>query len=141
MDGLGALEEKAAGMVWTDFPMPLMCTPFEPGHIEEAVESVADPDRRAIARAEMHYFTAFPKEACKAAEPYLESRDFGLRLSALLIYGYASLTLNRSVGEEMHGGRQRHAGRPLAAIVPAGGRLVYAHRHGGLRLAASACAF
>lgn len=97
MDGLGTLKQKGAGMVWTDFPMPLMCTPFEPGHIDEAVASIADPDRQAIARAEMYYFTARPEEACKAAEPYLESRDFGLRLSALLIYGYASLTLNRSI--------------------------------------------
>ncbi len=92
---MGALEETDRGLYWTDFPMPLLCTPFEPGHIEEAVESIADPDRRAIARAEMCYFTARHEQACEAAEIYLRSHDFGLRLSALLIYGFASLALDR----------------------------------------------
>lgn len=79
------------------FPMPLMCTAFQPGELEAAVAGIEDKDRRAIARAEAFYFTANPDEACRTAEPYLETPDLALRLSACFICAYANLSLNRAV--------------------------------------------
>ena len=77
------------------FPMPLMCTQFAPGGLWDAVEAVRGEGMRAIARAEAFYFTARPDEACAVAEPYLESPDLALRMSACLICAYANLSLNR----------------------------------------------
>lgn len=81
--------------------MPLMCTPFEPGHIEEAISSIQNPDYRAIAQAEAHYFCSRHDEACQVAEPYLESEDLALRVSASFICAYANLSFNRSYASRM----------------------------------------
>lgn len=66
--------------------MPLMNTPFRPGQCRDTVEAMEDGPQKDMAWAEYYYFSA------QAAEPYLTSRDLGLRLSACWIYGYANLT-------------------------------------------------
>ncbi len=76
-------------------PMPLMCTSFEPGHLEEALASITDPDLHAIACAEAHLYCAREAEAVEAARPYLTHPDLALRYSACLIYGYGNLSLGR----------------------------------------------
>ena len=73
--------------------MPLMNTAFPPGRCMEHIQAMEDGDRRAIALAEYHYFSAHPEEAAREAEPFLVSRDLALRLSACWIYAYASLSL------------------------------------------------
>ena len=72
--------------------MPLMNTPFRPGHCRETVEAMADGPQKDMARAEYYYFSAQAERAAQAAEPNLTSPDLGLRLSACWIYGYANLT-------------------------------------------------
>ena len=72
--------------------MPLMNTPFQPGHCREAVEAMPDGPRKDMARAEYYYFSAQVEQAVQATEPYLTSPDLGLRLSACWVYGYANLT-------------------------------------------------
>lgn len=74
--------------------LPLMNTPFQPGQCRAAVESMEGP-LQDIAWAEYHYFTGRPEEAAKAAGRYLTSSDPGLRLSACLLYAYASLSIHQ----------------------------------------------
>ena len=75
--------------------MPLMNTPFEPGHAREFVESLDVGPRADIARAELAYFSGRADEAAGLAEAHLESEDFEIRLSACLICAYANLPLGR----------------------------------------------
>ncbi len=77
------------------FAMPLLNTPFQPGHGMEAVEQIADPDSRRIALAEYFYFSGQSEKAAEVAEPYLGHADFALSLSACWIYAYANLALDR----------------------------------------------
>ena len=72
--------------------MPLMNTPFRPGQCRDTVEAMEDGPQKDMAWAEYYYFSAQAERAAQAAEPYLTSRDLGLRLSACWIYGYANLT-------------------------------------------------
>ena len=51
--------------------------------------------RRDIAWAEYYYFTGQPDKAAKAAGAYITSPNLGARLSACLIYAYASLSLKQ----------------------------------------------
>ena len=66
--------------------MPLMNTPFQPGHCLEAVEAMAAGPQRDIALAEYHYFCGQPEAAVREAEAYLSSPDMGARFSASLLY-------------------------------------------------------
>ncbi len=75
--------------------MPLMCASFEPGHMDEALAAITDPDSHAIACAEAYLYCAREAEAVDAARPYLNSEDPALRYSACLVYGYGNLSLNR----------------------------------------------
>ncbi len=75
--------------------MPLLNTPFEPGHGMNAVEKIADPDSREIALAEYCYFSGQAAKASDIAEKYLAHSDLSLRLSACWLYAYANLSLNR----------------------------------------------
>ena len=72
--------------------MPLMNTPFHPGHCMGAVEKM-EGLRREIALAEYYYFSGQPEAAARAAEPYLASPDMGARFSACLLCAYANLSL------------------------------------------------
>ena len=75
-------------------PMPLICTPFEPGQLDAAIEAMPDNDYRTIARAEAAYFRGNADEACHLAEPFLPSSDLSLRISACFICGFANLSLD-----------------------------------------------
>ena len=75
--------------------MPLMNTPFAPGHCRAAAEAMEAGAQRDIALAEYHYFTGSPEAAARETEPYLHCADPGARLSACLIYAYANLSLGR----------------------------------------------
>lgn len=88
-------EQGTTGLLERANLMPLMNTPFQPGHCLEAVEAMEPGPRRDIARAEYHYFTAQPEKAAKETEPYLTSLDVGARLSACLIYAYANLSIHQ----------------------------------------------
>lgn len=75
--------------------MPLMNTPFRPGHCRETAETMAAGPQRDIALAEYHYFSGQSELAAREAEPYLTSSHMGAKLSACLIYAYANLSLGR----------------------------------------------
>ena len=73
--------------------MPLMNTPFLPGHCMEKIEQMAEGPEKEMARAEYYYFSGQAELALKTAGPFLDSEDLALRLSANLICGYANLTI------------------------------------------------
>ena len=75
--------------------MPLMNTPFQPGTCVAAVRAMEAGPRRDIAWAEYYYFTGQPDKAARAAGAHITSPDLGARLSACLIYAYASLSLKQ----------------------------------------------
>ena len=75
--------------------MPLMNTPFQPGTCVATVRAMEAGPRRDIAWAEYYYFTGQPDKAAKAAGAYITSPNLGARLSACLIYAYASLSLKQ----------------------------------------------
>lgn len=72
--------------------LPLMNTPFPSGGCRAAIEGMEAGPRREMAWAEYHYFSGRAEEAAEETVPYLSSPDLGLRLSAALLHGYASLT-------------------------------------------------
>ena len=76
-------------------PMPLMNTPFAPGHCMEAVQAMEDPEQRDIALAEYCYFSGQPERAVLLAERYLSHGEPALRQSACLIYAYANLSMGQ----------------------------------------------
>ena len=82
--------------------MPLMNTPFVPGHCMACIEAMEDGSKKGIALAEYHYFSGHAEEAAQEAELYLTSADIEIRLSACLIYAYANLSIG-----QIH--RARHA--------------------------------
>ncbi len=75
--------------------MPLINTPFQPGHIMETVECISDPDQRNIALGEAYYFSGQAERASDVVEPYLTHEDISLRLSACWIYAYANFAMDR----------------------------------------------
>ncbi len=77
------------------YAMPLLNTPYQPGHCREAVETISDPDTKNIALAEYSFFRGEAETASDLAEPYLTHQNLSFRLSACWIFAYANLTLNR----------------------------------------------
>ena len=88
----GAAPQKPQAFL---LPMPLMNTTFAPGQAAEAAAAISDPDLRAIARAELAYFSGRAEDAAAIAAPYLDSDEPALCLSACLIFSYANLTLGQ----------------------------------------------
>lgn len=77
-------------------PMPLICSSFEPGHLDGAIEAMPDSDYRTIALAEAAYFRGKADEACRLAEPFLTSSILPLRISSCFICGFANLSLDHA---------------------------------------------
>lgn len=75
--------------------MPLMNTAFEPGECQTYINGLADGPQKQIAQAEYYYFSGQAEEAVRTAKEYLDSEEADIRLSACLIYAYASLTLGQ----------------------------------------------
>ena len=75
--------------------MPLMGSPFPPGHAREYAASLDPGLRRDVALAELAYFTGDAAEAAGLARPLLQATDGAALLSACLIFSYASLALGR----------------------------------------------
>ena len=75
--------------------MPLTSSSFSPGHAREYVESLEGGPLRDVALAELAYFTGDAAEAARLARPLLQAKDGAARLSACLIFSYASLALGR----------------------------------------------
>ena len=73
--------------------MPLMSSSFVPGKCREFIAAIGDYDERTISEAEYCYFSGQSEKACELTEVYLDSRDDMLRLSARLIYAFASMSL------------------------------------------------
>lgn len=59
-------------------PMPLICSSFEPGHLDSAIEAMPDNEYRTIALAEAAYFRGNADEACHLAEPLPYLRHLGI---------------------------------------------------------------
>lgn len=78
--------------------MPLMNTPFAPGHCREFIDSLEDGPRKRVAQAEYAYFSGNAELADELASGCLGSEDSEIRLSSYLICAYANLTLGRISG-------------------------------------------
>ena len=75
--------------------MPLMNSAFPPGQCLAWVNAMEEGPRRQIALTEYHYFSGHPEEAVKEAEGFLTCEDLEVRLSACLIYAFASLSMGQ----------------------------------------------
>lgn len=75
--------------------MPLLNTPFKPGHCMETIEKMKSGPKKDIAMAEYHYFSGQTEKAMQETEPYLISTDGAIRLSACWIFAYSCLTMGR----------------------------------------------
>ena len=75
--------------------MPLMNTPFRPGHCMEAIEGMKAGPTRDIALAEYHYFSGQAEKALEETQVYLTAKDAWVRLSACWIFAYSCLTMGR----------------------------------------------
>lgn len=78
----------------TDFSgfMPLMNTPFIPGHCIDCINEMEDGARKDVAMAEYHYFSGQHEKAIQESELYLTCSDPASRFSACWIYAYANLS-------------------------------------------------
>lgn len=75
--------------------MPLMNTPFEPGHCAETIQEMEAGPQRDIALAEYHYFSGQAEKAMQETERYLTAEDGAIRLSACWLFAYSCLTMGR----------------------------------------------
>ena len=91
-----AVSDVASSESFVEEMMPLLNASFEPGKCKEYIESIEDEALADIAWAEYYYFSAQPEKAARFSEKYLESADLPKRLSAVLIYSFANLSLGRS---------------------------------------------
>lgn len=73
--------------------MPLMNTPFEPGHCMDFISRMPDGPKKNIAIAEYHYFSGHPEEAAHETSAFLTHEERDIRLSACLIYAYSNLSI------------------------------------------------
>ena len=90
-----AAQAMPAGHSEGETLMPLMNTAFKPGRCRAAIAAMPKGPQRDIATAELHYFSGQAEKAAREAELYLTCSDRDARLSACLIYAYASLTLGQ----------------------------------------------
>ena len=75
--------------------MPLMNTPFEPGHCAETIQNMKAGPQKDIALAEYHYFSGQAEKTMQETERYLAAEDRGIRLSACWLFAYSCLTMGR----------------------------------------------
>lgn len=75
------------------YTLPLMSASFLPGEAQHYIDSLPDPDSRAIATGEYFYYCGRCEEAAKIAELYLDSHNPALRYSASLISIFSNLAL------------------------------------------------
>lgn len=75
--------------------MPLLANDFVPGHCEEFILNLKDPDDRSIAFAEYNYYKGNTEKAIELSELYLDHKDYKLSLSASFIYAFANLSSGR----------------------------------------------
>lgn len=94
--------------------MPLLNTPFPPGHCLKTIEKMEDGPQKGIALAEYYYFTGQAEKALKATEEYLASENRAIRLSACWLYAFSCLTMGRP-------DHARHALREIKNTLAAGG--------------------
>ncbi|WP_435387691.1 LuxR C-terminal-related transcriptional regulator [Flavonifractor hominis] len=87
-------KSKKAPELFAGF-MPLMNTPFEPGHCAEAIDKMKAGPKKDIALAEYHYFSGQAEKAMQETEGYLTAADGATRLSACWIFAYSCLTMGR----------------------------------------------
>lgn len=91
--GSQASSSGESPLIDTENLMPLMNTPFQPGHCLEAIAAMPTGLKRDIAMAEYYYFSGQAEMAVRQAKLFLDHEDQGAQLSACLIYAYANLTL------------------------------------------------
>ncbi len=71
-------------------PFPLIHL-YEPGKLKEYIQSIANPDDRAMALCEYYYLIGELKESSILAEPYLVSENSILRITAAVFCVFSNL--------------------------------------------------
>lgn len=72
--------------------MPLLSSAYPVGHVMEHIEAISDPGEKQIALAEYYFFSGQSEKCAQTAEPYLNSHEPALRLSASLLCTFANLS-------------------------------------------------
>lgn len=73
--------------------MPLINTAFGPGKCIHNIGRMENGPKKRIAIAEYYYFSGQPENAVEEVRNYLNHTEMALRLSAKLIFSYASLSM------------------------------------------------
>lgn len=75
--------------------MPLISGEFDPGHAQEYIDSIENTEERFMAQAEWHYFRGECVRASILSEKLMESRQYAIHTSALLIHIFANISMQR----------------------------------------------
>ncbi len=75
--------------------MPLMNATFSLGKCKEYIDTITDKDEKNIAMAEYYYYTGNVRKCADIAEKYIDSDIFELRTSALWLYAFSNLSIDR----------------------------------------------
>ncbi len=75
--------------------MPLTSAAFPLGRCREYIDGIKDKDEKNIARAEYYYYTGNTQKCADIAEQYIDSDIFELRTSALWLYAFSNLSMDR----------------------------------------------
>lgn len=74
--------------------MPLTASAFPLGQCEDYIRRFPE-EEQPLAFAEYYYFSGQAERAAAAAEPYLNHRNLKKKLTACIVYGFASMSLGR----------------------------------------------
>lgn len=80
-------------------PLPII-HPYKVGRIFDYINSIEDPDDKAMALCEYYYLSGQFKKSCIAAEPYLDSPNPILCSTAAMVYFLANLAQKHTVKTE-----------------------------------------
>lgn len=87
-------EEKTAKGTKQDFDvLPMMNSEFLAGEAMAYIESLPAEELRQIAMAEYAYFRGDAAETVRLAEPFIDSKNLSLQLTALILFSFGNLPL------------------------------------------------
>lgn len=92
--------------------MPLTASAFPLGHCEEYIRRFP-AEEQSLALAEYAYFSGQAERAAAAAEPWLNHPSLKKKLSACVVYGFASMSLGQIRAARFALGRIQETLQPL----------------------------
>ncbi len=89
-----------------DVSLPLLAGSMDPGTIADTIAAMEDGDEKLLSLAEYYYFTGNAEKAIAETELFFNHKDVVTKVSACLIYSFASIAL----------GQRNHAAIGFACI-------------------------